>query len=130
MSRIYKALGFTGGLMICALFIYLVFLQFDLTQVLSGELPLGIAISTGIAAMPFLLMLLILGIAAIFTALKITDNRLAAALVWLITAGILSYSIYLARFSAGLLLVLPTALILLAGLSAAISAILSLKAIR
>ena len=92
--------------------------QLDLNDVFRGKLPPGVAIALGGNAFPFLSMIFITCLIAVISAVLRNLGSLWAGLIWLGSAGILIYGIYISRFSMGLLLIPSAILLAVAGLFA------------
>lgn len=92
--------------------------QLRLDQVLSGNMPLEVAVSIGSNAFPFLSLLLLIFIIAGITVFWRNRSQVWVGLIWLGAAGVVAYCVYLSRFSLGPMLIPSVVLLTVAGLLA------------
>jgi hypothetical protein len=90
--------------------------QLDLAALWRGDMPLNVAFSIHARVLAFLSLLLLVSIASLVIALWHSLKPWQAGVLWLGVGGVLSYFIYLARFSIGPYLIIPVALVMLAAI--------------
>jgi hypothetical protein len=117
-SRLAKGAALAGGGLGVGLVLISGIGQLDLSNVVRGNLPLRTAIALSGNAFPFLLVLLLVCLVGLIIALPQKVNQVWAGLLWLCTAGVIAYCVYLSRFSIGPLLIPSVALFIIAGLIA------------
>ena len=90
--------------------------QLDLAALWRGDMPLTVAFNIHARALASLSLILLASFASLVIALWHSLKPWQAGVLWLGVGGVLSYFIYLARFSIGPYLIIPAALVILAGM--------------
>jgi hypothetical protein len=115
-STAVKALVLTGGGWLIIIALWATAIQFNLSAVAQGQMPLSVAWRFGIDSLPVLIILFVFGVVAIWLVLRKNINSILTGSVLTFFGGILLFGVYLARFSIGLFLLLPAFMLLSGGI--------------